>query len=224
MLYKRDKSLFAKYSLVIEMVIYRYFCWFIMKRANFVLTSFLTLILLVFTFLHGLGSSGFIAVGEFTVVVLGLLLFLVGMVLYQSRGKVVLFVLALMFVLNGIVMLGSSFLVPYALCALLNCLVTYPLPRVRSRHLPSTVVTADESVLFDEKSASVGSGDAEVVKNIKVETEFTPGKYVASLRSNQYHEPRCDWAKKIKRERQVWFKEKNDAWERGYRAHACVRE
>lgn len=206
------------------MVIYHNSSFLVMKRANFVLTSFLTLILLVFSFLQGLMSSGFVAVGEFTVVVLGLLLFLVGMVTYSHRGKVVLFVLALLFALNGIVMFGSSFLVPYALCALLNCLVAYPLPRIRSRNLPSAAVTADESVLFDEKSASVGSGDAEVVKNIKVETEFTPGKYVASLRSNQYHEPRCDWAKKIKRERQVWFKEKQDAWERGYRAHACVQE
>ncbi len=193
-----------------------------MKRANFVLTSFLTLILLVFSFIQGFVSTGLIAVGEFTVVVLGLVLFLVGVITYNSRGKVMLFVLALLFALNGIVMLGSPFLVPYALCALLNCLISYPLPRVRSRHLKSTIVSADENVLFDEKST--GLKNADVVKAVKVETEYTPGKYVASLRSNQYHEPRCDWAKKIKRERQVWFKEKQDAWERGYRAHACVQE
>ncbi len=57
----------------------------------------------------------------------------------------------------------------------------------------------------------------------KVDPTYIPGKYVASNRSNQYHEPICDWAKKIRPERQLWFKEKENAWERGFRAHSCVK-
>ena len=61
-----------------------------------------------------------------------------------------------------------------------------------------------------------------VKKSTAKTTKFSPGKYVASKRSNIYHEPKCDWAKKIKKDRQVWFNNKEEAWEKGYRAHSCV--
>ena len=50
----------------------------------------------------------------------------------------------------------------------------------------------------------------------------SPGKFVASARSNIYHEPKCEWAKKIKKDRQVWFKDKKEAQRKGYRKHSCV--
>lgn len=53
--------------------------------------------------------------------------------------------------------------------------------------------------------------------------KHSPGKFVASKRSNLYHAPKCEWAKKIKKERRVWFKSKEDAWEQGYKAHACAK-
>lgn len=54
--------------------------------------------------------------------------------------------------------------------------------------------------------------------------KHSPGKFVASKLSNNYHLPKCDWAKKIKKSRQVWFKTKEEAWEKGYKAHSCVEE
>lgn len=51
---------------------------------------------------------------------------------------------------------------------------------------------------------------------------FSPGKYVASSKGNVYHEPKCEWAKKIKA-KQVWFSEKKDAEEKQYKAHGCVQ-
>ncbi len=56
-----------------------------------------------------------------------------------------------------------------------------------------------------------------------VKTKHSPGKYLASKNSNLYHEPKCEWAKKIKPARRNWFKSKEDAWEQGYKAHACVK-
>lgn len=56
-----------------------------------------------------------------------------------------------------------------------------------------------------------------------VEKHISPGKYVASSQSNLYHEAKCDWAKKIKKERQIWFREKEEAWENGYKRHSCVQ-
>jgi len=58
----------------------------------------------------------------------------------------------------------------------------------------------------------------------KPSVKFIPGKYVASKSSNVYHEPKCDWAKKIAKDRQVWFASKEDAWEKGYKKHVCVKE
>src|SRR3989344_7738672 len=50
-----------------------------------------------------------------------------------------------------------------------------------------------------------------------------PGKYIASKRSNTYHEPRCEWAKKISESHRLWFKAKEQALEKGYKAHDCVK-
>lgn len=55
-----------------------------------------------------------------------------------------------------------------------------------------------------------------------VKTTFTPGKYVASKRSNVYHEPKCEWAKKIQKDRQVWFESREEALNKGYKKHSCV--
>lgn len=62
------------------------------------------------------------------------------------------------------------------------------------------------------------------IKDVKktVAKKHSPGKYVASSYSNIYHAPKCDWAKKIKKERQKWFTSKEEAWEEGYKAHSCV--
>ena len=57
----------------------------------------------------------------------------------------------------------------------------------------------------------------------EVKTSFSPGKYVASMQSNQFHEPKCDWAKKIKKERQLWFQNKDEAFEKGFRQHSCLK-
>lgn len=56
----------------------------------------------------------------------------------------------------------------------------------------------------------------------KKTTTFSPGKYVASSRSNTYHEPKCDWAKKIMAKK-LWFRDKKEAENKMYKAHTCVR-
>ena len=56
-----------------------------------------------------------------------------------------------------------------------------------------------------------------------VKAKFIPGKYEASKRSNVYHEPKCDWAKKIQKVRQVWFASREEALNKGYKKHDCVK-
>ncbi len=63
----------------------------------------------------------------------------------------------------------------------------------------------------------------EVAETAAVKTKFTPGKYVASKRSNVYHEAKCDWAKKIQKDRRVWFASREEALNKGYKKHECVQ-
>jgi len=53
-------------------------------------------------------------------------------------------------------------------------------------------------------------------------TVYTPGKYVASKTASNYHAPKCDWAKKIKKSNQVWFDNEKEAKEKGYKPHSCL--
>ena len=71
---------------------------------------------------------------------------------------------------------------------------------------------------FDESSAVVFDQPVELKRAVK----HSPGKYVASKRGKYYHEPKSEWAKKIKKENRVWFKNKEEAWEQGYKAHSEV--
>ena len=57
---------------------------------------------------------------------------------------------------------------------------------------------------------------------IKVEKSFKPGKYIASKSGTKFHAPKCDWAKKVKKENAVWFDSKEDAEKAGYKADACI--
>ncbi|MBI4980386.1 hypothetical protein HZC30_02390 [Candidatus Woesearchaeota archaeon] len=75
------------------------------------------------------------------------------------------------------------------------------------------------SVVFDAQERKAAS---EAKEEPKATTKFTPGKYLASKSGNVYHEPKCDWAKKIRKARQVWFNTKEEAWEKGFKAHDCV--
>ena len=59
-------------------------------------------------------------------------------------------------------------------------------------------------------------------KETAAEVKHTPGKYVASSRGTVYHAPKCEWARKISRNGRVWFAGKDEAVEKGFKAHGCV--
>lgn len=84
---------------------------------------------------------------------------------------------------------------------------------------PKAVHSAQPKTVQSAVPMSLAPSKAE-----KPAAKFVPGKYVASKSSNTYHEPKCDWAKKIKEERRIWFASKEEAWEKGYKAHGCVQE
>ena len=77
------------------------------------------------------------------------------------------------------------------------------------------------NTIFDNLSSTMKV--AQETSRDNVDTSFIPEKFVASKQSNQFHEPKCDWAKKIRTERRIWFASKQEAWEKGYRSHSCMQ-
>ena len=51
---------------------------------------------------------------------------------------------------------------------------------------------------------------------------FIPGKYIASKKAGRFHVAKCDWAKKISRENQLWFDSEEEAKSQGFVADVCV--
>ena len=56
----------------------------------------------------------------------------------------------------------------------------------------------------------------------QVKKTHKPGKYIASKSGSKYHAPKCDWAKKIKKQNAVWFNSKAEAKKAGYKLDSCV--
>lgn len=71
-------------------------------------------------------------------------------------------------------------------------------------------------------SDDLDESESELDEPEPVKKEFKPGKYIASKTGVKYHIPKCDWAKKIKKENRVWFDSKEEAEAKGLKACNCV--
>lgn len=157
-----------------------------------------------------------------------LLLSVIGIMAYSTWGENVL-LLVFLFYLGNLALIwyyrGSLFfvLIFFTVIGILLC--------IPKRIFHSEGEQTDEephSVVFDEPQKEQLSPPPESPRLAKstsksAKSTHSPGKYVASKSSNVYHQPKCDWAKKIFRNRRVWFKNKEEAWEKGYKAHACAK-
>lgn len=85
-------------------------------------------------------------------------------------------------------------------------------------------VLSDEVIVEEIKPLKedeiLPSYEKEIAKS-EVKTRFTPGKFVASKTATTYHDPKCDWAKRIKPKNQVWFESAAKARKAGYKKHNC---
>lgn len=142
-------------------------------------------------------------------------------------GRMLLLVVFLLYLGNLILirLVQGQLYIILLLLALIGFLIMVPwgAPRRASLPVKPSPKKADEphSVVFDpaEKAAAKGA----VAKTPTRTAIFSPGKYVASSQSNQFHAPACDWAKKIQKARQVWFRDLDEAFEKGYRKHSCLK-
>lgn len=134
-----------------------------------------------------------------------------------SKGRNLFFMVFLLYLGNLILIWyysGALYLV-LTLLAAFGFILSFPWAGT-AKIPPSKPKEELHSMVFEEPQ-----GKEEPVKNAPA-TAYSPGKYVASRSSNVYHEPKCDWAKKIQKSRQVWFEDKKEAVEKGFRKHGCV--
>lgn len=182
------------------------------------------------------GSGKFIRL-ELVGFVFLLVLSLIGFVGYAHVwGERVLFFVFLFYLVNLVLIwyfLGSLYLV-LLFMALLGFVLS--VPKKFSCCVVEKSVEEPHSEIFDVPKVEIVKEEKEPVKKVEKKavkkktsakkpakkTKYSPGKYVASKRSNIYHAPKCEWAKKIHRSRRVWFKSKEEAWEKGYKKHSCV--
>ena len=85
--------------------------------------------------------------------------------------------------------------------------------------------TENDSGKIKKGEIKVEKVEAEKVYAAKKEVKktFKPGKYIASKTGTKFHAPKCDWAKKIKKDNAVWFNYKEDAQKAGYKEDSCIK-
>lgn len=202
--------------------------------------AFLLLVLL-FGLVHLIATkSSKFAVLELVVLAFLLLLSVVGLTSYKNSGNKVLFFVFMLYTANVLVLwyFNHSLYLVLLVASLVGFAVSMPCSAVRKCQEKSECCGSSscETSSGSAKTTSpppqkVGEskGESTVVKVVEskesiasVKAKFTPGKYVASKRSNVYHEPKCEWAKKIQKDRRVWFVSREEALSKGYKKHGCV--
>ena len=174
------------------------------------------------------GSGKFFALELIGFFVL-LALTVVGLVGYTSLwGKNVLFLMFLLYIINLALLwlyLRNMYFV-LLLLAVVGFLLSIPSGashpkenRKRPEKESSSPVTGEPHSMVFEPAAKGGEK-----KGKKATASFTPGKYIASSRSNVYHAPKCEWVNNIALDHRVWFAGKEEAWQKGFRGHSCIVE
>lgn len=96
-----------------------------------------------------------------------------------------------------------------------------PETKPKSQPLSHASELIEKSVGVKEEKPLIASGQKPAAK---VKKSYSPGKYLASRQGKQYHLPRCYWAKKIRKENQLWFATPSEAEKKGYTKHNCIKK
>jgi len=64
--------------------------------------------------------------------------------------------------------------------------------------------------------------EEERIEEPEITKTYTPGKFVGSKTGSSYHISKCEWAKKIKKNKQVWFDSEEEAKKKKYKPHSCI--
>ncbi len=154
-------------------------------------------------------------------------LFTVFVVLYflTSWGERVIFFFYLVNLANLVFLGYIQQTIPWLILLISLIGFVFSLIRKKREELPQPKPESIGSKVLPKAESSLEETEKSVEKSIKtapiIKEEFKPGKFVASQNSTYYHQPKCDWAKKINRKRRVWFYSKEEAEGKGYKMHNC---
>ena len=116
-----------------------------MGKIKFLLSTILTVILLLLCATESISATPFVRLIEAGIVLFGLSLFVISLVKYRTIGQPLLFILALVFILNGLVLQYSMLFIPYIILAIINCIISYPSAKLRRKsNYHSTIIESDE--------------------------------------------------------------------------------
>ena len=197
---------------------------------KFFLQSSLLLILLSFlVYLTTMYGSPLVV--EVTGLVILLLLSVVGLAAYNNYGSKIVFCVFPLYILNLLFLwyfYNWQLYPALLLVSLFGFLVSLPSRPGRKGEENACEPSAMASTPPPQKVGEAPKVEPKLVSSkesvvLPAKAKFIPGKYVASKRSNVYHEPKCDWAKKIQKARQVWFASREEALNKGYKKHGCVQ-
>ena len=85
-----------------------------------------------------------------------------------------------------------------------------------------TIIEAEAHDRAKDYHPYIDKMEPEEQKAPSVEKTFTPGKFIASKKASKFHTAKCDWAKRIGRENQLWFDSEEEAKAQGFQADGCV--
>ncbi len=123
---------------------------------------------------------------------------------------------------------GWGFLSGVFFLILLDLLAIYLMANVTGKTFLITALLSAigfvVSIMNIKKEEEIEKAVEEPIKEeAPVYTNFEPGKYIASKTGSSYHIPKCDWAKKIKRQNQVWLNSEEEAKKKGFKKHSCLK-
>jgi predicted membrane protein len=102
-------------------------------------------------------------------------------------------------------------------------------PEVEYYDEPADEKEKEEYEKYEKKLDHDKVGGVEIVmedlpelKDKDVLKSYHPGKFISTTKSKLYHKPGCAATKRFNAENEVWFKDKKEAKQRGYRPHSCV--
>jgi len=173
------------------------------------------------------GSGKFFALELLGLLVL-MILSLIGFAGYSKTwGERVFFFIFLFYFINLILIwyTQNALYLVLLLLTLIGFLMSMPKKNVPTDHSSVEKYKEESEPHSEVFDLPIEKKETKEIAKPKAEpkVEYSPGKYVASNMSNIFHEARCDWAKKIKKERRIWFESKEDARKKKYKQHSCVQ-
>ena len=174
-------------------------------------------------------KSGKFALLELAGLLVLLLLSVIGLATYNHSGDRILFFVFLLYTANilSIWLHYHSLYLILLLVSLVGFWVSMPgraAGKCKEEHCETSCEPTSSAP--PQKIGEAKAIEPKVIAKeaaVPAKAKFTPGKYVASKRSNVYHEPKCDWAKKIQKDRRLWFASREEALNKGYKKHGCVQ-